>query len=83
MVSVYVNLNFDENTDHLPWECWEEWSISGLRKNQNAETEAVGFALENSGLSPFEFPSVVYTSLQKPMPGASTLVTRHRVHVDK
>lgn len=76
---VYVHLGYDAQTKSLPPEQWQEFDIHGLHEHHNPENEAIGFALETSELDHTEWPTVVFTTLQKPQLGAR--VTRHSLEV--
>lgn len=77
--TVYVNLDYDEQTNSLPPEKWREINIHGLREHHNPANEAIGFALEMSDLDHAHWPEAVYTSLTKPTAGCQ--VTRHSLEI--
>ena len=79
--TVFVNLDYNEHTNSLPFDKWEKIEIYGLNDQQNPEYEAIGFALEMSGLDHSLWPAVAYTSLSGPLAGS--LCTRHSISISE
>ena len=60
--TVYVNLDYDEKNDALPVEGWISIDVHGLTRKNNAEHEAIMFALDMYGESYTPLPNIIYTS---------------------
>jgi hypothetical protein len=68
--TVYVNLAFNPSLNHLPFDKWEPIEMVGqFSKSMPADIQAIGFALEMSGLEKSEYPTKIYTCDRQPCPG--------------